>query len=99
MVTSTPDKWLRAHFSAQFQFYWLKISFQKMGCQKINSTDVEEKKFKSQYIIQQWFEKVFIEVQLQSLCRANTKWAKENTSSSYVYVSSIDQGAMRLGGQ
>jgi len=30
-------------FLYKTQFDWLKISFQKMGCQKINSTNVEEK--------------------------------------------------------
>jgi len=30
-------------FLCKTQFDWLKISFQKMGCQKLNSTNVEEK--------------------------------------------------------
>ena len=45
-----------------------------MGCQKISSTDVEEK-IKPVYQTTM-IRKELIEVQFQSLYRAETKWAK-----------------------
>ena len=81
-----------------------------MGCQKINSTDIEEKikpvyqttmirkknrlKFSSKVCAEQK------RSGLKFMLHADTnlkKIYKEKTSSSYMYVSSIDHGATRLG--
>ena len=95
-MTSTHNRWLSTHtFLCKTQFDWLKISFQKMGCQKINSTNVEEK-IMPVSLLTMIRKRIF-----GSSVPKHYTWKmiyKENTSSSCIHISSIDQGATRLGG-
>ena len=110
-LQSTLDRWLHAHFSLQIQFDWLKISFSDDGfsknrlnrCWRKNKASISHNNY-SKKIWLKFSSKVFAEQkrsEQQFMLHTDNNLKnvyKENTSSSYIYVSSIDQGAKRLGG-
>ena len=106
MVTDLPNY--------KIQFDWLKRNISEVGCQKTVVADVAEKLkpvynaaiIRRKIICILWFKfssKVFAEQRqkwatILSSTRTNLKGIQVNTSSSNMYVSSIDHGATRLGG-